>query len=44
MNAGGSKKDKELLPGRVLCLFEAQLPKTKTNTTGKEKEQIPCIQ
>ena len=41
MRADGCKTDKELLPGRVLCLFGVK--KSKVNTTGKEKEHIPCI-
>jgi hypothetical protein len=43
MNAGGYNTDKGLLPGRVLRPFGVQWSK-KINTTGKEKEQIPCIQ
>jgi hypothetical protein len=39
ITADGSKRDKELLPGRVFCLLGSKREtKNNPNTTGKEKE------
>src|SRR5205809_5022260 len=39
----GSKTDTGLLPGRFFVCSDPSNQKNNTNTTGKEKEHIPCI-